>query len=211
MISFWVSPKISTDNEQLLTKATILVCILLLAFVSSIILSAVNYFVALQSDFPLLILAVICFSLLVIFKVTGSLKLSGNLMALALFGIIAQLSLETGGYCSGDTMALFLIPLMSFIIADYRSSLVWVVLTMGWVFYLHSLLDSPDKIAYFRNQTLGFESNYYLVLTLFNIFFFSAFFTIFHFLNKNRGEITRKPSFSGIIPTNASEAPVREM
>ena len=177
-------PSLASSNDKNLTRSKILISVLLFTSTICLLLFIFNQFLQSKSLFPFHQVIIASSVLLLIFRWTESLKITTNLFVCFLAFVYFNLTLKTGGFCSADAFAIFSLPLLAFVLADIRSGLFWLVIISGWLFYLHSLAASPEQIKYFRNQTIHYDRNYYLLLSLSNLVVSFMLFSIFYFENK---------------------------
>ena len=177
-------PSLTTSNAKKQTQSKILISVLLFTAIICFILFIINWLVATKSVFPFTKVFFVSILLLMILKWTNSLKITSNLFVCFLAFIFCSLTLKTGGICSADAFCIFSLPLIAFVLADARSGIFWLTLIIGWIFYLHYLASFPGQMQYFRNQTIHYDRNYYLLLCLVNLFVSFILFSIFYFENK---------------------------
>jgi len=133
---------------------------------------------------PFALIGGISVLLLVFLKYTGAKIIIGNIFIGIWAIILVDLSFDTGGIYSMDTLSIALLPLISFAIINYKSGVAWFLFYLGYLYYLWMLIDSPEMNEFYRTQTEMFDKNYY---TLGNVMFstFTFFlFLIFFFQNK---------------------------
>ncbi len=179
----WFIPIGKKDNFHQTTKFKILIGVLIFISSASMLLFITDKYYGMNAEFPFLLLAIFAIGLLFLFKFTGSVRIIGHCMIAVVAFFLFKMSLVTGGIFSDDTISLFLIPLISFIIVGFKDGFLWMLGCIIWAIYLHSLVDSTAQIEYFREQTLVFDRNYYLMGSILNIASIFAVFLIFQYQN----------------------------
>lgn len=174
------------DDDIKLTKARIMSRSLLALFLISLILFPVN--TVLKSDFPLLPFSIGIFTLLLIFKYTGSFNIVGNSICLLLFLGLINLIPHSGGVFSEDFHFLFILPMLAFAILGKNSGLVWMGIIFVAVYYIFNLTEAKGE-AYFRDQTLQFGIYYYTTMPI--LLTFIASILQYILVNENRNLVNK--------------------
>ena len=164
----WLIPNLGDKEKN--TRASIFVYIIIFTILLLLGLFLINHIYSINSSFPFLPVIILEIIIVFLFRFTGSFLITGNILALCLTYAMFNLSTKTGGIFSEDTHSVYIIPLIAFLIAGMRSGLVWFIAAFCWILYSHYLAGSPDQIDYFRNQTKQYDKNYYLVISLMNLF-----------------------------------------
>lgn len=133
---------------------------------------------------PFFLISGINVLLVLMLKYSGAKVLIGNIYIGIWATILVKLSFETGGVYSMDTMSLSLIPLTGFALINYKSGVGWLVLYVGFIFYLWMNVGTPEMDEYYRAQTLVFDKNYYVLGSLILSTFTFCLFFIFYFQNQ---------------------------
>jgi len=180
-INWFVNP---TDKREIQTKTRIFVYVSFFAIFVLVFLYFLDQFGGTYSRFPFLQFAAGISILLLLFKVTNSYFVVGNIFAGALCLTLFSLGLTTGGIYSEDIHCLYVIPLITFLIVGPRTGFFWLFVTISLTLYTFAIADTPDQIQNFRNQTQGFPKVYYLSICFVNLILTTAFLTIFHFQYK---------------------------
>ncbi len=119
--------------------------------------------------------------LLVVFKLKGSLDISGNLLA-AFYTIVVIPSVTlTGGLFSDNLLWLILSPLIAMLFANEKSGFTWLIGLMGYTVFLYTH-QQPMQNVYFNSLI------YYLVS--YSFLFLAIFFTVMIF-EKGQGLIIK--------------------
>ena len=191
----WLIPDLGEKHAN--TRAAVLVYFLVFTITILLILFAANSLIETQSNFPLLQFATLNVVMLLIFRYTKSFFITGNIIAFCVAIATYNLSLNTGGIFSEDTQFSYIVPLIGFLIAGKRSGVFWFIVSLGWIFYTHHLAATPEDIANFRNQILGYDQDYYLIMCLTNLFVIctvlyilsSQYHKLFDRLKKNKQDL----------------------
>jgi len=199
----WLIPEKSKKDTKTLSNSRILVYTLISIATISFVLGFVNQLTGMDSDFPLFEFASIVVGLIFLYKYTGSTVLIGNIVAAVLFIMGVQLSLKTGGLYSNDVFSMFYTALFALLIANWKSALFWSAGIVGFAAYLYVILNSEEQIAFFREQTMGFDRDYYFVFIVLNIVVVLVFFYIF---KKNNEDLVTQLEESKEILERQSEA-----
>ncbi len=175
-------PKNIEEGE--ITSIRILQCFIFFTIFSCLILGTLYLLSLVKDNTPFFLVAGINVSLLFLLKYTGKKDLVGNLYICIWAIILGNLSLQTGGVYSMDTLSMSLIPLIGFALLDYRSGLCWFLAYLVYLFYMWVIIDTPEVDLFYRSQTLLFDKNYYVTGGLVIAFFTFGIFSIFYFQNK---------------------------
>ena len=158
-----IIPISATDPHEI-TKSRIFVSLL---FTCIILQSLIWIYLIVTPDmtpyFPFGKVILFYIAVLGVFRWTQSLFISANLTLAFFFYQYASVSLITGGLYSTDTFFLCLIPIGALILLEARSAFFWFALLNVWAIYLFTLTSSADQIQFFKNQTLEFQTDYYLM------------------------------------------------
>ncbi len=164
MLKTWLVPKFEIQEDN--TRATIFVYTLFLCAILLLSLYIINSFFDLNSGFPFISMFVAICLLLLLFKITKSFQIIGNIISALIAISIFNLSLKTGGIFSEDTHALFIVPVIAFVISGKRSGLFWIFIAAMLILYHYFQAGTAQEINYFRSQTDQFNKTYYLVISL---------------------------------------------
>lgn len=184
IVSYWVPRDLKVNSfEKLKVNLLILTLILgiILGFSMKIYTSVFNMY----TEFPLLSLTICWAFILISFRFTSSIFLTGNLAVLSAFYIFSTISLKSGGIYSEDLHCMFILPLSAFILVGFRSGIFWMICSIIWSSYVYYISSSPEGIVYYKKQTVNFEPEYYYILCLFTIIFVSIVFSIFNYQHKS--------------------------
>ena len=177
-------PSLTSSSDKDSTRSKILILGLFFSGIISLTLFLVHQIVDSNNLLPFHLITIASSILLLIFRMTASLKITTNLFVCFLAFIFYNLTLKTGGISSVDAMSIFFLPLIAFVLADVRSGLFWLALITCWLFYLHYLAASPEQMQNFKDQTTIYGRHYYLIVSVANLFIAFILFSIFHFENK---------------------------
>lgn len=135
-------------------------------------------------DTPFLAIAGFNIFLIGLLKYTGAKNLVGNLYICLWAITLGNLSLQTGGIYSMDTLSMALIPLVGFALLNHWSGVGWFLLYLVYLYYMWAIIDTPAIDEFYRSQTLVFDKDYYVVGGLIIAFFTFGIFSIFYFQNR---------------------------
>lgn len=148
-----------------LTRAKVLVSILMLCNVFSIVLLGLSFFV--PTDFPYVFLIGIVLILLSLYKFTKSNFWVGNVFAGILFVVMAMMSRNTGGIYSIDLVGIVLVPIIALTINGFASAFFWLVLSVALNFFTYfKMIQDPAVATLHRLQTQDFSIEYYLIFNM---------------------------------------------
>jgi len=99
--------------------------------------------------------------LILIFKFTGSLLFSGNLICLSYFSLLAVASYSSGGIYSDDIVWAGMTPVFAFLFVNKRSGVCWFMTYTACLFYYYQL--ELNAVISFREQTVLYDASYYLM------------------------------------------------
>ncbi len=167
---------------ELYRKAKILSCIHLLMLVLTLISCSAWYYLDLNTDLPYAFAIALTALLITLFKKMGSLTFSGNAIAFTIVLIIAPLSFKSGGLYSLDTLFLVSVPIVGFLLTGARWGLFWTAFLFVYLGYFY-YLEINSSVS-FREQTFGFDHNYYV--TLVSILFFTITAAIYFYERENQ-------------------------
>ena len=176
-------PHLSRMPNQQSTKAKILIYVILASAIFCLGLSSLNTFEVINSEFPFVLMLTACIALLAIFRWTNSLLITTNLLLVIITYFTCRLSLNTGGIYSDDTLFMVTIPVIAYVLSEVHSAIFWLVATNAWAIYLCSLAATPEQAVFFRDQTLAFTPEYYLVFCIFTSCLLFVMLSIFYFEN----------------------------
>jgi signal transduction histidine kinase len=167
-------PENIRENPFLLRKSKVMVFIILFSIILGIILLCCKFFINEKEENPVDIWSGIIMSIfvLLIFKKTGKLSISGNLLALTWMLSLVFYVPQTGGLNSDNLLWLILTPLIALLFSNKKSGFIWlsalIMYTIGLYFYDDSII-----------QTVTFDKSYYLISYIF--LFLTIFSTILIF------------------------------
>ncbi len=133
---------------------------------------------------PFLSIAGFNLFLIVLLKYTGAKNIVGNLYICLWAIILGNMSFQTGGVYSMDTLSMALIPLVGFALLNHWSGFSWFLFYLGYIFYMWAVIDTPEMNQFYRAQTLVFDKNYYVTGGLIFAAFTFGIFSIFYFQNR---------------------------
>lgn len=163
------------------TKAKILVSLLLVALAYCFF--ALLCLDAIQSDFPNGLLAISIIGLLLLLKVTRSVSLVGNLLAIMIFLTTAITSFKSGGIYSHDLPALSIVVLLSFCLLGIKETLFYCVVSLTFISYSYYQGLDAEKLSQFNLQRNQFNIEYYLVISSLTILLPTVFYSVLSNMN----------------------------
>ena len=122
--------------------------------------------------------------LLVLLDYIKSKHVVGNLYLGIWAIVLVNMSFQSGGIYSMDTYSAAIIPVAAIALIDHKSGIAWLVFYIAFIWYMWSIIETPEIAAYYRDQTLQFEKLYYLVGGLMLTTFTSGVISIFYFQNR---------------------------
>jgi signal transduction histidine kinase len=149
-------PQILKNSPLVFHKSRVLVYFYLLSLVSGFILAFIAFFWIPTNQVPLIPGIIINCLLLIVFYKKGNLILSGNLLALTWFLILAPIVPSTGGLRSDNLLWLIMVPIIAVFFANKKSGMIWFCILILYTSYIYSI----DKQIY--SNIIIFESNYLL-------------------------------------------------
>lgn len=157
----WMIPKRVKHSSYTYRKARILSFMHLFLLVVAISLSITTFLInpENQAAFFSGIFSALLF--IWIFKKWGNFIISGNLLALLFPIVLVPSVFETGGLYSDNLLWLLGTPLLALLFANRLSGVLWTMSLVGFtglMFYLEN-----NALVSFREQTLHFNSEYYLI------------------------------------------------
>lgn len=187
--NFMVFDWFITENLDLVerTKAKTLTALLLFILTISAVLAPIS--ISIGSDFPYVTICFGVIGLLLLFKITKSNLLVGNLFCMFLFVLFSYMSLNTGGVFSRDLGAAVIIPIVAISINGIRSTLFWTVMVVLLNIYFIKISSTAIEISTFKKQMDDFPSVYYLAINLTSLLIPILILMILNRLNK---ELIRK-------------------
>jgi signal transduction histidine kinase len=158
----WLISSHLKDSPIHLRKARVLVFLHLFLFFICLSFDISNNIIYPTVENPPLKTAmVITIGLSLVFKFFGNFNLSGNLLALFLFFVIAEAVPTSGGLFSDNLLWLVASPLLALLFANQISGLFWTLVLLGYTFYMyHVELNAPVTL---RVQTYHLDAMYYLI------------------------------------------------
>ncbi len=148
------------------TRAGILVYMLIILSIICIILFILNNIINVQSEFPFGFIFISLSVILLLFRYTNSLFITGNLVTCIFALSFFYMSLKTGAIFSEDAHGVFLIPLFAFLMLGNKAGIFWSIISSLWIVYLYYLSFSPEAQIHYRAVTQEFPINYYFLLPL---------------------------------------------
>lgn len=133
-----------------------------------------------QIDLPLAYLTIAIISIIAIFKFTKDLKLSMNLLVLVLFLSLYTLSFDTGKIFSMDLILLLFVPVLAFLIGNFKSGVIWYIIVSLCAIYQFVTTDPAESM--WKNG-VEYSTGFYLVACLVFYFLASSLAFVFSFLN----------------------------
>ena len=176
--------KLSTPEREA-TDLNILYGFLLFTIFSCIILFCINWFYPTIDDIPYLLIGGLNLFLLALLNYTKSKFLVGNLYLGIWVAILVNMSFYSGGVYSMDTFSVAFIPLMAIALIDHKSGLGWFVFYLAYIWYMWTIIETPELDDYYRAQTLVFNKTYYVVGGMVLATFTSGIIGIFYFQNRS--------------------------
>jgi signal transduction histidine kinase len=137
-------------------KSRVLVYFYLLSLLSGFILAFIAFFWIPTNQVPLIPGIIINLLLLIVFYKKGNLVLSGNLLALTWFLILAPIVPSSGGLRSDNLLWLIMVPVIAVFFSNKKSGLIWFCILILYTTYIYSI----DKQIF--SKIVIFESNYLL-------------------------------------------------
>ncbi len=176
---------ISTTDSYEVTKSKIFVYILLACILfQSLIWAYLSLTPGMTAYFPFGQAIVLYIAVLALFRKTQSLFICLNLILAFFFYQYANISLETGGIYSTETFFLCLFPVTALILLKAGSAIFWFVIVNIWSIYLFSLTNSSEQIQFFKNQTLDYQPDYYLMFHICRSMALFVVVFVFYFQNQ---------------------------
>lgn len=145
-------------------QANTIVYFLLLVMTICIILKPIAS--ATNSEFPFLTTTLLIALLLMVYKFSKSSLLVGNLTTAVVYWAMFDLTFKSGGIYSLDLTGLFIIPLLALNVAGKKSGMAWAALCIIPILYHFYNAQNPIQSVYHREQTLNYETSYYLIINL---------------------------------------------
>lgn len=140
--------------------------LLLIAFMV-FCLTIVRSIFQINSGFPLWVVFFICTGLFLIFRLTHSLILTGNLFIACLFLVYASMAFKSGGIFSEDVHGIHSIALISFVVLGRKGGIIWSIPCLIWIIIIAYI--SNQNIAYYSVQRVQFEPAYYIIVSVVNV------------------------------------------
>lgn len=175
-------PKNITDDER--TSIRILEYFIFFTILACFVLTIMDWFFPSGDDTPFLLISISNLILVLILKYTAAKSIVGNVYIGIWAIILADLSFQTGGLYSMDALSMTLVPLTGFALVNYRSGFGWLLFYLAYLFYLWSVIDTPEISEFYRAQTLVFNKNYYVFGGIIFSTFTFCMFSIFYFQNQ---------------------------
>lgn len=105
------------------------------------------------------------------FRIFGNLVMSGNLLSLLFFVILAPVVPQTGGLFSDNLLWLIFAPLIALLFANKISGGIWLGIISVFTFYIYYTSDITGlhQMAHFKNAFYYFQSYFFFFLTIYVI------------------------------------------
>jgi len=165
-----------------LTRAKTLISLLLACLILTLILIPIQSIIA--SDFPVLITCIGIITLIVIFKITKSTFITGNLTICLIFLALFSTIFKSGGIYSHDLAGMVIIVIISISVANTKTTLFWILAVACMICYFYYNAQNPANLDIYKIQRGSFPIEYYLVVNLALLALPSAFVFILASLNK---------------------------
>jgi len=159
-ITEYFIPQSLKEPKEVYWRAKIIVQIHLMLIMMAIVSWLACTFVLEDNEFPHEFCLLAIFASLYVFKKFQSFKISGNLICFVLVLALYPFSFTTGGLYSYDFMALILVPITAFLIADRKSGFIWLAFLLGATFLFYYL--ETNSGGHYREIVLNYEPVYYL-------------------------------------------------
>ncbi len=99
--------------------------------------------------------------LTLVFKFFGNFNLSGNLLALFFFLVLAEAVPSSGGLYSDNLLWMVAAPLLALLFANQLSGFIWTIILLLYTVYMFILeVNAPES---YRVQTYNLDAMYFLI------------------------------------------------
>ena len=161
----WFIPNSFLDNPYLLRKSIVITYV---HFLLAIVCLFATFFSNENQVIPLIPGFFCVMLLLVIFKKYGNLIISGNLLSLLFFIVLAPIVPTTGGLFSDNLLWLCIIPLIALLFANKTSGLIWFSVLIVFTFLMYLICNkNSNQFTFFNNIYYYFQSYTFFFITIF--------------------------------------------
>ncbi|MCP3932243.1 MAG: GHKL domain-containing protein [Bacteroidetes bacterium] len=172
------SPPLHLQNDPFLfRKARVLIFVHVFLLVVTIVLSVVSLIFTPENNFPAIPSILGLTVLFLVFKRFGNFVLSGNILTLLWFVLLAPKVLETGGIVSDNLLWLFLSPLFAMLFANKISVYIWAIIVIGFscfLFYMDIKTNGKMREVFYQFEGsyifISYTSLFLILFTVVSIF-----------------------------------------
>jgi len=175
----WLIPERLQESKIKFRKAKILTFIQVLSVTVASAMLFAEYFIGITNPVRLEFGVMLGVILLLIFKKTGNLVLSGNLLALSFFLLLIPFIPESGGLISDNLPWLLVAPLIALLFANRWSGFAWTLVLLCYMVYLLVFESDTPIIGHYVEYADIYNYEYYFYSYLVLYSFIMAIVLIF--------------------------------
>ena len=174
LINYFVHPNLKNETHTYY-RVVAFICLNLFFCISALFMDIVVRLLNLDNGPNLLLTFFIFLTILFVTKKIGNLILSGNLLALISFLVLATSVPGSGGLYSDNLIWMIVSPLIALLFTNKKSGFTWLILLLSFIEFQYYQFDNVNRSSSFKPT----DSTYYFVSFFLLFIFVYGIITIF--------------------------------